>query len=202
MQFNDLFNLIKEENEDTFKMYHGGKKWFFAPRELLASKKDRHNYGVGIYATNFLHTARMYAKGSRVVHELEIDKNYKELDTVSIDVDEAIDFIKNMSGLRKKDVIIEDLKRFSDRVQKKIIPIAILHNLIHNLDAAPGLLGKKVSDFLVSKGVDANFVSQSGNEFWLVIFNPRIIKSFKIVDPRKEGKEFPFEFPNIKNPVI
>ena len=180
MNFKEFYNLLNEETADTFKMYHGGKKWYFTPKEIIASKKDRHNYGVGIYATNFLYTARMYAKGSRVIHELEIDKNYRELDTVTIDVDEAIDFVKNMSGLRNKADIIESLKRFSERVQKKIIPIAILHNLIHNHDAAPGLLGKKVSDFLVSKGVDANFVSQSGNEFWLVIFNPRIIKSFKM----------------------
>lgn len=199
MNFKEFYHLINEDTSNTFKMYHGGKKWYYTPKELLASKKDRHNYGVGIYTTNFLHTARMYAKGSRVVHELQIDKDYHELDTVTINVDEATSFVKNMSGLRNKSDIIESLKRFSERVQKKDIPIAILHNLIHNANAAPGLLGKKVSDFLVSKGVDANYVSQSGNEFWLVIFNPNIIKSFKIVDPRKEGTEFPFEYPNIRN---
>lgn len=201
MKFKEFYNLLNEQSEDSFKVYHGGKKWFTVPNQLIASKKDRHNYGVGIYGTNLLRTARNYGKGGRVVHELEIDKNYKDLDNVSIDVEEAVDFVKNLSGLRKKQTIIENLKSYSERVQKQIIPISILHNLIHNYDAAPGLLGKQVSDFLVSKGVDANYIRQSGDEFWLVIFNPRIIKSFRIVDPRKEGNEFPFELPNIKNPL-
>lgn len=199
MNFKDFYSSKSEQN--LFKVYHGGKKWVFVPKELIASKKNRHNYGVGIYSTNKLNTARAYGKGSRVVHELTVDKNYKELDDVFIDVGECIDFVKTLNGLRKKQILIKSLQDYSDRIKNTNIPISILHNLIHNYDAAPGLLGKRVSDFLVSKGVDANYVRQSGDEFWFVIFNPKIIKSFRVVDPKQEGKEFPFELSDIKNPV-
>jgi hypothetical protein len=190
-----------ESISDSFQVYHGGKKWYYTPTDLIASKKNRKNYGTGIYTTNFLNTARSYAKGSRVVHLLEIDKNYRDIRQVKIDVNEAVDFIKNLNGLRKKQQLIDQLQHYSEKIGKQEIGLSILNNIIINNDAAPGILGKQVSNFLVSKGADAEFISQSGNEFWLLIFNPKIIKGFAVVDPKKEGKEFPFELPNIKNPV-
>lgn len=189
-----------ENVSDFFQVYHGGKKWFATPNSLIPSKKNRKNYGTGIYTTNFLNTARSYAKGSRVVHLLNIDKNYKDIRNVQINVSEAVNFIKNLNGLRKKLQLINQLENYSQRIGKQEISLSILNNIIINNDAAPGILGKQVSDFLASKGADAELISQSGNEFWLLIFNPKIIKNFVIVDPKEEGKEFPFELPN-KNPV-
>lgn len=196
------FKQFYSENfSDIFQVYHGGKKWYSRPINLIPSKKNRKNYGTGIYTTNFLNTARNYAKGSRVVHLLDIDKNYKDIRNIQINVNEAIDFIKKLKGLRKKQELINQLDNYLQRVGKQEINLSILNNLIINNDAAPGILGKQVSDFLVSKGADAELINQSGNEFWLLIFNPRIIKNFVIVDPKKEGKEFPFELSEIKNPV-
>lgn len=187
-----------ENVSQTFQVYHGGSKWFTTPTHLIPSKKNRKYYGTGIYTTNFLNTARSYAKGSRVVHLLNIDNNYKDIRKVFINVKEAIDFVKNLNGLRKKEQLVNQLENYSQRVGKQEINLSILNNLIVNNDAAPGILGKKVSEFLVSKGADAELISQSGNEFWLLIFNPKIIKGFSIVDPKKEGKDFPFELPQIK----
>lgn len=201
MNFKDFYYENIENYSDTFQVYHGGKKWYYKPTDLLPSKKNRKNYGTGIYTTNFLNTARNYAKGSRVVHLLEIDKNYRDIRYAKIDISEAIDFIKNLNGLRKKGELINQLKYYSERIGKTEIGLSILSNIINNNDAAPGLLGKEVSDFLVSKGADGEYISQSGNEFWFLIFNPKIIKRFSIVDPKKEGKEFPFELPDIKNPL-
>lgn len=186
MKIDDIVN-------NTFQMYHGGKKWYTTPTDLISSKKGRSWYGVGIYTTNFYETARKYGKGPRVVHLLDIDKKYQDLDNVNIAVDEAIKFIKNLRGLRFKSEIVERIKRYKDN-----IPLSILHNNIINTDAAPGLIGKEVSDFLASKGADASYISQSGKEFWLLIFNPRIIKSFKVIDPKNIDNEFPFELPQIK----
>lgn len=177
---------------NTFQMYHGGKKWYTIPTDLISGKKGKTWYGVGIYTTNFYETARKYGKGSRVVHILDIDKNYKDLDNVNIVLDEAISFIKNLRGLRFKSEIVDRIKKYDDK-----IPLSVLHNNIINSDAAPGELGKEVSDFLSSKGADASYISQSGKEFWLLIFNPRIIKSFNVIDPATIGSKFPFELPRI-----
>src|ERR1039458_2323947 len=69
-----LKNLLLENSEtNTFQMYHGGKRWSRIPSELYSHKQGRYECGVGIYLTNDYNTARKYAKGSRVVHLVEVD---------------------------------------------------------------------------------------------------------------------------------
>lgn len=198
MNFKDFY--YESINTDTFRVYHGGKKWETLPTSMRESIKGRRNYGTGIYTTNFLSTARKYAGGSRVVHLLEIDSNYNDIRNVTIDTEVAVNFIKNLNGLRNKKDLIDSCRNFSERTHQENIPLFVLHNLIINSESAPGKVGKAVTDFLVSLGADGEYVSQSGDEFWLVIYNPKIIKNYKIVDSKKEGKEFPFELPSLKNP--
>lgn len=60
-----------------------------------------------------------------------------------------------------------------------------MNNLIVNWQAGSGDVGIELKDFFVSKGVDASEQDQSGEEFWLVVFNPKIIKGYSVVDPKK-----------------
>lgn len=83
-------------------MYYGGKRWYRIPTEFLGSAKGRYEAGPGIYFTNSYETARRYAKGSRVVHLVDIDKNFKDIDKVDIRLIEMVDFIKNCRGMKHK----------------------------------------------------------------------------------------------------
>ena len=96
-------------SDDTIKMYHGGKRWHFAPTEIQPSKKNRYEGGVGIYFTNNYNTARTYAKGSKVVHLVDIDKNYKDIRNIKLSLTTVIDFIKGVTGMKHKKEILVDL---------------------------------------------------------------------------------------------
>ena len=191
-----LKTLLEDINSNTFKMYHGGKRWSRIPSELYSHKQGRYECGVGIYLTNDYNTARKYAKGSRVVHLVEVDKNFKELGDIKIPLTEILDFVKNLSGLRHKSEIITSLTNNAARMNTDYVRGDILNNLIVNYEAGAGNVGIKISNYFVSRGADAKFELQSGDEYWLVVFNPNIIKKVTVVDASKVNGDFPFILPN------
>lgn len=197
MKLKDIF--LETIGQDTFQMYHGGKRWSRIPTEFISSGKGRYEAGVGIYFTNNYNTARKYGKGSRVVHVADIDKNFKKLSDVNIPLIEIIGFLKNLNGLKRRQQIIADLESNAARMKRDSISANILNNLIVNHEAGSGNVGVQISNFFVSKGVDASIEPQSGEEFWLVVFNPKIIKNISVVDPRKIGSDFPFMLPKIES---
>ena len=191
-----LKTLLESESSNTFQMYHGGKRWSRIPTEILGSKQGRYEAGVGIYFTNDYNTARKYAKGSRVVHIVDIDKNFKELGDIHLPLNDVVDFVKKCSGMKHKSDIIESLKRNAERMQKDWIYADILNNLIVNYEAGSGNVGIQVANYFVSKGADAHIEPQSGKEFWLVVFNPNILKKLSVVDPRMVNSDFAYMLPH------
>jgi len=173
------------DSTSTVYMYHGGKRWTLTPDSIQPSYSGRYEGGVGIYFTNSYTTARKYAKGGKVVHIVEIDKNYRDINSVMIPVEEIINFVKSSAGMRKKNDIIRDILGYSQRTNRTEISGEIFNNLIVNHEAGSGRPGVEVAKFLVSKGIDASLQKQSGGEFWLVVFNPKIIKKVTVVNPSK-----------------
>ena len=184
--------------ENTFKMYHGGKRWSRIPTEFIGSAKGRYEAGPGIYFTNDYNTARRYAKGSRVVHLVEIDRNFKDICDVHIPLTDVISFVKNCNGMRRKTEIIDSIKRNAERMEKDWIYADILNNLVVNYEAGAGNAGIQVANYFVSKGGDAKVEPQSGEEFWIVIFNPKIIKSVTVIDPKTVTSDFEYMLPTLK----
>lgn len=176
-------------------MYHGGKRWSRIPVEFIGSVKGRYEAGPGIYFTNDYNTARKYAKGSRVVHLVEIDKNYKDIETVDIPLSDMIQFVKSVSGMKHKKEIIQSLQKIAERMQRDTVSADILNNLIVNYEAGAGNVGIAVANYFVGRGIDAHLTNQSGNEVWLVVFNPRIIKKMSVIDPKTVNSDFPFSLP-------
>lgn len=173
-------------DQQTFKMYHGGQKWSFLPRELQPSFKSRYEVGVGIYFTNAYETAKRYAKGSRVVQIVDIDKNFKDVDNVKVPLKELLDFIKNVPMMKKKKEIMIDIVNYAKRTNATVVPLSVLNNLIVNYEVGAGKVGLEIAKFFVSKGGDACVQKQSGGEFWLVVFNPKIMKKVSVVDPKSK----------------
>lgn len=184
-----------KESESTFKMYHGGARWSYLPTDIQPGKKNRYEAGVGIYFTNSYNTARKYAKGNKVVHLVEIDRQFKDIDDVNVSIDKIIKFVKNVPQLSSKNEIINDLNSYSTRVGKKEIPLSILNNLVVNYQAARGSSGVHIAKFFTECGADGHVQKQSGDEIWLVVFNPKILKSVKIVNPKEINSDSQFILP-------
>jgi len=183
------------ENTSVFQMYHGGVKWTRIPREILGSKKNRYEGGVGIYFTNVYNTAREYARGSNVVHLVDIDRNFKDITKVDLKLSDVVNFVSNCRGMKNKNAIIKDLQNSSSRRNVDFVGASVLNNLIVNHEAGAGNVGVEVSKYFISKGIDAYMDRHSGEEFWLVVFNPNIIKKVQIVNPKTITSDFKFVLP-------
>lgn len=190
-----LLEIDSDLRDSTFLMYHGGTRWSRIPSEIIGSKQGRYEAGVGIYFTNSYETARKYAKGGRVVHAVSIDKNFKLLKDVRVNLNELVNFVKSVPGMKKKSIIVDDLKRYAERTSATEVSLEVLNNLLVNHEAGAGKAGVFVSNYFVSKGADAYLENQSGEEFWLVVFNPKILKKMTVIDPKTVGSGFPFILP-------
>ncbi len=109
-----LTSIFEELKSGTFQMYHGGSRWSTAP-EIRPSKGGRYEGGVGIYFTNDYETARKYAKGGKIVQIVNIKSDFRRLKDVKVSISELVDFVTNLSGMRKKKEVMSDLKRYSER---------------------------------------------------------------------------------------
>lgn len=178
-----LIDILNEVTGDTFQMYHGGNKWI-TPPEIRPSKNGRYEGGVGIYLTNDYDRARKYAKGSNVVQIVDVDKNFKDLKDTKVPLEKIIEFLNSVHGLKKRKEIINDLQRVASRTGNDI-RLTTLNNLIVNWQSGSGDVGIQLKDFFVQNGADANLQDQSGDEYWLVVFNPKIIKKYSVVDSKR-----------------
>ena len=83
------------------------------------------------------------------------------------------------------------------RLNRKFIHADVLNNLIVNYESGSGNAGIQIPQYFVSIGIDASLQNKSGDEQWLVIFNPKIIKKFIIVNPKQVDSNFQFMLPRI-----
>ena len=197
----DFNPQLKEEESvsSTFKMYHGGSRWSYLPDDIQPGKKNHYEAGVGIYFTNSYNTARKYAKGNKVVHLVEIDKQFKDIENVRVTIEKITEFVKSVPQLSSKKEIITDITSYSTRVGKTEIPLSVLNNLVVNYQAARGSSGVSLAKFFTDSGADGSIQKQSGDEIWLVVFNPKILKSVKVVNPTEINSDSQFM---LKNPPI
>jgi hypothetical protein len=178
------FKQFLQNDVDTFQMYHGGKEWYYIPKDIIPSRKNRYEYGVGIYTTNNYSRASEYAKGSRIVQILDISKNYNDIKNVKIPLQEVIEFLKSIR-IKNRNQIIQDLNFNAQRMKSDFISADTVNNLIVNHEAGAGETGVEITRFLVQHGVDALLERKSGEEYYLIIFNPKIIRRVQKVNPKQ-----------------
>jgi hypothetical protein len=189
--------MVTTQQSNIFQMYHGGKRWSRIPSEIIGSAQGRYEGGPGIYFTNSYETARQYAKGSRVVHLIDIDRNFKDISDISVPLENVIEFVKNCGGMPRKNTIIEALKNNALRMKQNVIGLDILNNLVVNYESGSGKVGIRVANYFVENGGDASVYNKSGDESWLIVFNPSIIKKISVVNPSKINSDFQFMLPKI-----
>lgn len=186
-------DAAQNPDSGTFQMYHGGMKMTSIPTELKSVKQGRYESGIGINLTNNFETAKRYAGGRRVVHLFDIDKDIVHTNDprAELNLEEVIQFLEGVKRLPKRDLIISDLRRYSERRgNTKQVPADVLNNLIINHKAGAGQTGLEIVRFFLDKGIDGVFTTQSDKEVWFVLFNPSKIKNIAVVKGYPERDRF------------
>lgn len=173
----------------TIVLWHGAHRWE-GPPQLKPAGKLKSEEGSGLYLTTSEQTARKYAKGGGVVMRFEVDSNLKLLEDAKLDTEDAIRFVSSIPRLRSRQKVVDGIMRVAGRQRDpKQIPAYVLENLMVNHDALKGAAGPMLAQWFVSKGIDANLIRRS-DEDWLVLYNLDKIVSYRRARP-EEVRDLP-----------
>lgn len=157
--------------ENLFWFYHGGSKWEKYNAEVKRPKKGHYEAGAGIYLTNNYETARKYAKGNKIVSKVGISKNLNFAENVTIEKEKVIDFLKTYISPKYRKLILSNVEKYNG----ENYPAYYLINLSVNYEIG-GRNAMAIKDFLVQNNVDVSKQNQSGDEIWIIVHNPKVIK--------------------------
>lgn len=189
----------------VIKMWHGGKFEEYGPVTIQTSRTGKTENGPGVYTTNNIYTGGEYAKGGKKLYYMELKSDLVLLEDSKILYEDAIKFVLDSRGMRKKKEIIEDIKRNMERANfvengKPLINATVLLNLMTNYDVCKGEHGPNLANFYKNYGIDASLISTSNrDEGWLLIFNTDIILNKRSFS-QKEIKEY--QFSSFEEPSI
>lgn len=175
----------------TLTLWHGGNLDVY--KDTTAHRGGRWEHGPGLYLTTHYNTANKYAKGSRKLYRIVVQKGNDLYDS-KLDLEPVKDFIDTyvFKALRKD--ILARLKKYGSTQ----VPAEIFLNVM--IDGKPGGEGyairstdtDKLRQFLVSQGIDYAIVDNAfgWHERMLVLFNMDKIKSKQVVSPKEKLEEF------------
>lgn len=163
------------------KLWHGGRNLESDYNEPKKATKGRWEYGPGLYLTTHYETAYKYAKGGGKTYMVHFELG-TNINDVSINIEEALDFIQKNVVKPKRNLILEDIHFHMKRMEKtEHLDANVFLNLMINHDAVIGEKTINLNRFLVEQGIDYSTVDRfSGrDETVVVIFNNKLIKSVK-----------------------
>lgn len=132
-------------------------------------KKGRHEYGPGLYAITHFDTALKYAKGSRKLYLLVVNKG-NDLNDVLLNRDDVTDFVRT-NVIRKLQADV--LNRLNEYYKDDKIKAYLLNNIVLNESAMSSSKMNLLRDFYVSNGVDYEIIDHpfGWNGKMIVLYN-------------------------------
>lgn len=177
-------DVLKESTEisppvipNTMNFWHGGNLDSYD--DIIAQKTGRYEYGPGLYATTSYEVVKRYAKGSRKLYLLTIEKGV-DIEDAFIDLEKVTEFMNSyVIGSKRKPV----MERLSKYIEDGKVPASIFNNLILNHQAIQSTKTKFLRSFLVSNGIDYEMVDNAFGfgEKMIVLYNMnKIINQIQI----------------------
>lgn len=167
---------LQENIGNELILYHGGKDLQYTYKDFKPSSKGRWEAGPGIYFTTHYETARKYAKGGKSVFRGYLKCPIRWLEDSETHYSEMIDFVETWVPRSKQKRIIDSIEDNVERMGEYVWT-TILVNLCINDDALNKNGTIRLREWLIERGVDASYQTAMGNnEYWVVVFNPRVIR--------------------------
>lgn len=187
-----LINEIITESANTITLWHGGKDLEHTHREVTSSKKGRWQHGPGLYLTNSYNRAQEYAKGSRKVYRVTINRG-TEISKVQIPYTDVLAFANQYIPTSKRKQFLMSIQENMERMGTDSVGANVFLNLIINWESVPSSKTNIVAQFLVQHGVDYAISSFGGfaNEKVVVLFNrSKIVSVVPVIPKTITGSDF------------
>lgn len=183
------------------ELWHGGSRWEGSP-EVRPPRQGKYECGPGIYLTTSYLRARKYAGGSKVTTKATLAEDIRWLERAQLPLRELMDYAKTAPRLPGRAKLLDDLVRRyaeSDAAMDDLCDVSRLVNLLINSESLAGKPGVHLAAWLASKGIDASLHHPMGGEQWVIVFNPSVIKSHRVV-ASKDVELDDYELPHLQLP--
>lgn len=158
----------------ALSFWHGSRRWE-SPPVIRHPRAGRSECGPGLYLTTSIARARSYSKGGGSLVHVELTPSVRWLEDSYFPLSVLESFLDETPRIRGRDSLRRDLRKSATRHPDDKVPATYLLNLMVNSDALVGAPGAALATWLTSHGVDASRIEQSGNESWVVVFNPDVV---------------------------
>ncbi len=169
-------------------IWHGSRRWEGRP-EIRPTKKGQYECGPGIYCTTNLNTAVKYSKGGGRIVRFGLDPDIAWLEDAKAPFDDVLSFVEGTKHLHKRRILADDIRDVFDRREQVrtsgMMPLSYLVNLAISNECLSGHGGPELAEYLVDNGVQASLYRKSSVDDWVVIFDPRAIRSVELLTSKE-----------------
>jgi hypothetical protein len=168
-------------------IWHGSRRWDGRP-EIRPTKKGQYECGPGIYCTTNLNTAAKYSKGGGRIVRFTLDPEITWLEDAKVPFEDVVSFVEGSKHLHKRRILATDIRDVFDRREQVRtsgqMPLSYLVNLAISNECLSGHGGPELAEYLVDNGVQGSLYRKSANDDWVVIFDPRAIKTYELLSAK------------------
>ena len=162
----------------------------------LAHKSGHWEFGAGLYLTTSYNVVQKYAKGSRKLYQVTVEKGV-DLNYNYLPLNVFYDFVKsNIIGSKRKEVL-DNINRLQKNGE---LNAEIFLNIIINNKAITNNKTNILKQFFVNNGIDYNLVDNAfgWGEKMMILFNSKKIVNIKRITSKDIIDEYdlPTKFSN------
>ncbi len=185
------FKQLLESTKETMTFWHGGN---LDDMGDVAHKSGRWEHGPGLYLTTQYDVVQQYAKGSRKLYKVTVEKG-NSLDDVRLPIANVMEFVKQYVIKNKAKEVIASIERLT---KEGTLLADTFMNIIINNDAIKNTNTNDLRQFFVRNKVDYSLLDNTfgWGEKMMVLFNMTKIvniERFKSGD-RMDDWNFPKQF--------
>ena len=179
---------------EHFELWHGSQRWEGRP-SIQPCRVGCYEHGPGLYLTTSKEGAKKYAKGAGSLVKIGLSQEIAWLHNAWLSLDQMQDILP---FLRNRKKIAGDIQEWMTEFDGDRLPASYFLNSCIDHQALSGKGGQELASWLVEQGIDASLYKRSGQEDWIVLFNPaKILLHQKLT--AKQADPMPDDFPLISS---
>jgi len=171
--------IVPPQIPGTMNFWHGGNLDEYD--DVIAQKAGRYEYGPGLYIITKYDVASKYAKGSRKMYLITVEKGV-DINDAFLNLDDVKEFMNLYVIGNKRKSIMQYLSKY---IENNMVPADIFNNLVLNHKAIQSTKTKFLRNFLVKNNIDYEIVNNAFGfgEKMMVLYNMKKIVNVIQIKP-------------------